>query len=414
MAKQAKAMFSTEYPWIFSNLGQLAYGFQPVEHQLEGRYSLLVKVPKEAILTARIKKEIRIYPIPDSEAEGRFLGFITAFFDDHDKPLVLYSPLYSRDEMLIDLVAALSQASVCLYFFDELDREIMGFRAALQDQSRFRELLLSATFRDFDLDGVPQVWDAMANWFAWRTEDDDASAFTFRLIAPLYAEDVATTGPPVDADNFHGAGTTGSNLEREEPGPFQESDIARQFQRVFAGDAIYLNPTRTDSGTELTDILCLGENSLLLVQAKDSPNSKAALDRSIDRKRAVIRKHIQKAANQLRGAVSYVAARQELVLRTSSNEHTLGTQGRQVYGIVVVRELFDDDYGFCSEPVLRVVADTGAACVLLDYRTLHELTLHRGSEASFVEAINKVFETAMEHGEYPKSRFIGPLSDQGE
>jgi hypothetical protein len=36
---------------------------------------------------------------------------MTAFFDDHDEPLVLFTPLYAGDDMFRDLAGALSQDS---------------------------------------------------------------------------------------------------------------------------------------------------------------------------------------------------------------------------------------------------------------------------------------------------------------
>ena len=79
---------------------------------------------------------------------------------------------------------------------------------------------------------------------------------------------------------------------------------------------VFLNPIREDTGTELTDVLAVTEEVVLLIQAKDSPNTEASLRRPIDRTRSVIRSHIDKAAKQLRGAIAKMQSRDEVILRT--------------------------------------------------------------------------------------------------
>ncbi|GAB7550523.1 hypothetical protein NRB_00170 [Novosphingobium sp. 11B] len=87
-------MFSLDHPEILSHLGQLIYGFQPVQFP-GGRFSLIIKAGKEFILTAHINNGFKIYLVPDIAVPGQSLGLMTAFFDGYDEPLVLFTPLYS-------------------------------------------------------------------------------------------------------------------------------------------------------------------------------------------------------------------------------------------------------------------------------------------------------------------------------
>jgi hypothetical protein len=79
--------------------------FNPSKLQAEGRFSLLIKATKEAILAARLNQHIKIYLVPDEGTTSGCLGFITAFFDDHDDPIVLLSPLCIGDALLTDRIA---------------------------------------------------------------------------------------------------------------------------------------------------------------------------------------------------------------------------------------------------------------------------------------------------------------------
>ncbi len=171
--------------------------------------------------------------------------------------------------------------------------------------------------------------------------------------------------------------------------------------------SIFLNPVRDDSGTELTDLLCVTDDVLLVVQAKDSPNTETSLRRSIDRKRSIIRAHIKKGTKQLRGALSYIQPRDEIILRTPHGPRVVAVAGRAICGLVVVREMFDDDYKACSTPVLAVAEACEEACVLLDYNALHVMALHLSSPIRLFNGLYQLFEVALERGEYPKPRFIG-------
>jgi hypothetical protein len=249
----------------------------------------------------------------------------------------------------------------------------------------------------------------MKTWFGLRNADDDARAFAVDLGERLYPDDLLLIDARDNAYDFQGSKgvVVMTSLEREKPGAFQERDIVALLRRAFLGEAIFLNPIREDSGKELTDILVVTDEVVLLVQAKDSPNTEASLRRSIDRKRAVIRSHIDKGAKQLRGALIYILEREEIILRTPSGPRAVDVADRAICGLVVVREMFDDDYKACSAPVLAVANACEQPCVLLDYPALHVMALHLPSPARLINGFYQLFDVAMEHGEYPKPRSSG-------
>ncbi|ARU54660.1 hypothetical protein OLMES_0557 [Oleiphilus messinensis] len=403
-------MISIEHPSIRSAVADMGYGLLPLYFVGSKKFALIVKTTKEAILTARLNQEMKLYLVPDGAKGACSLGLITAFFDDHDEPLVLFSPMYTGDQLQSDLVGVLSQATFDVFFFDENHREMMGVRVRVNNAAQVLTALQQARFKKFKLESVGKDLEAMGAWFGRRSELDDTAAFQLHFEEKLYPDDLLVIDTNPEAYDFHGAegNPAVTSLERQEPGAFQERDIVAFLKRAFPADTIFLNPVRIDTGREFSDVLCLTDEVLLVVQAKDSPNTEAILRRNINRKRAVIRSHIEKATQQLRGALSFVKELDELKISTSSGDHSLNLRGRATCGLVVVRELFDDDYHSCSAPVLAVSRDCAFPCVLTDFSALHMMTMHLKSPVRMMNGLFQLYEFGMENGEFPKPRFLGP------
>ena len=79
--------------------------------------------------------------------------------------------------------------------------------------------------------------------------------------------------------------------------------------------------------------------------------------------------------------------------------------GREIFGLVIVKELFDPERPACSRLVLSVFEETDVPCLLLDYVDLQESTFSRPTEESLVGALRQLFAAAREHGLFPRSRF---------
>jgi hypothetical protein len=178
-------MFSIEHPSILSCLKELEYGFQPVFVKSEGVFSLLVKATKEMILTARLNQQFKIYLVPQQNASNVSLGVITAFFDDLDEPLILFTPLYADDALLVDLSAVLGQESFDLYLFDEHDRELLGVNAHVENVEHLHEAFRSKHFpelhENFHESAIVSTLRAMEDWFRQRVTEDDEKAFLVQL-----------------------------------------------------------------------------------------------------------------------------------------------------------------------------------------------------------------------------------------
>lgn len=403
-------MISLQCPSVVDGMRDMAYGWQPARFRDSGRYCLMMKTSKEMILTARLNQEVKVYLIPNDKIENGFHGLITAFFDDHDEPLVIFTPLHDGDAMLTDMTAALAQGNFDLYFFDEHNRELMGVQAAMEGVERFRAATASGIFSPLDFDLSLARIKAMQDWFGLRTPTDDANAFTVKFRNKLYPDDVIRIDGSDEAYDFHGSGDVPEvvSIERLNAGESQERDVAKVMRRVFAGDEVFLNPMRVDTGLELCDVLCVNDDFVVVIQAKDSPNTEASLRRNIDRKRASIRKHIGKGADQLRGAIKHVRKGPILQIKTADGPVSIGVADKEIVGIIIVREMFDDDYKACSEPVLPLMLEFRCACALFDYPALHAIAQRLPDSERFISAVFQLCEYAQAQGEFAKPVFSRP------
>jgi hypothetical protein len=403
-------LLSIEHPSLLPHLKQLGYGLLPVAMTANERFALVIKATKEAILTARLNNEIKVYLLGDNSGRTSHIGFITAFFDDHDEPIVLKSPQFSGDEFLRDLGQLFCQEEFDLYFFDEHDRELLGVRAHNPEAKRFSLEISHATFPELSLPQVPIIMKRLENRFSIRDAADDEKAFTIKLGERLYPDDFLFIDGRDEAYRFNGADESAAitSLERESPGQYQERDIAVIMGRIFHDECIYLNPIRDDTGKELTDVMVVTHDIMMFIQAKDSPNTEAALRRSIERERSAIRSHIEKAARQLRGALSYAQHNDNVMIRSIAGPITIPVEDRQLFGVVIVREMFDDDYPACSAPVLEVVRALEVPSVLLDYSGLHIIAQNVRSPVKLVNGLYNLLGVALDRGEFPKPVWNGP------
>ena len=371
-------------PEVLDRIVDMPVGLLPIRRVGDLRLILVVKASREVAQTARLRGGFRVYLIPVDAGGVATYGLATAFFDDNDEPLVIRTPLVN-EEIPRGLAWLLSSDSFYVHFFDEHNRELLGFRAENPDAHRFRVLSNTIRFASPTLDRERQIIDVMQSRFGARSPSDDAAAFTIHLRERLFLDSLE------------------ENVEN--PGDLDEPDIAIALHRPFKHDHVFSNPIRADNGREFVDVLVATTKTLLLIQAKDSPSTESALTRKIVRKKATAGKHVRKATAQLKGSINHLRSGECIEIIAEGTRRQVTTSGRDVFGIVIVKELFDDERPACSPPVLTVYDETGTPCLLLDHTEFQQLTFFRTSEESFVGTLGEIFSIACAHGVFPRNRF---------
>ncbi len=349
----------------------------------DSRIILIVKAAREMAQTARLRGGFSFYWVPVHVDDVATHGLVTAFFDDSDEPLVIRTPL--DEEMARDFLLLLSSDSFYVHFFDELGRELLGFRAENPSAHRFRAVSNTMRFTSLTVAGARKVVDDLQAWFGARSRSDDVNAFTIHLRERRFPDNLAE-----DVAN---------------PGDLNEPDIATALHRPFGGARVFKNPIRADNGREFVDVLVATTKTLLLIQAKGSPSTQAGLTRKIVRKRATAVKHVRRASTQLKGSINHLRSAQSIEIVTEGKRRRVAMSGRDVFGLVIVKELFDPDRPDCSPPVLTVYGETGTPCLLMDHSEFHQLTFFRTNEESFVATLGEIFAAARAVGVFPRNRF---------
>ncbi len=405
-------MLSVLHPDILYHLRDFDYGLMPIYLTKENKYILVIKATKEVILTVSTNNSFKVYLIKNASKGASHLGMVTAFFDDHDEPLIIRTLLSSNDEMLKGITNLFSQEKFEAYFFDENNYELLGAKIYNEHYNRFSKEINRATLPEFQQNNTLDICKSIKQQFGLRTAADDVNAYEMKLENRLYPDNRMI----VDIqESFYGFNDNQNNiaiisLDRDgDPGPMQEKEIAKLFRRLFEKNEIFLNPFRADDAKkekrELVDILIVTEHVMLFVQAKDSPNTVDMLQRSIQRKRKTIRGHIKKATDQVRGALCHARDNDGITISVNDRPATIKRDGRQLVGLIVVKELFDDDYLECSAPVLKLVRELGLQINLLDYPQLHILTQNFTTQTGFIKGLFKVLDMALDNERFPKSVF---------
>ena len=74
-------------------------GLLPTRDAASSRMILIVKTMREIAATARSRRFFRFYLVPIRAGDVDTFGLISAFFDDHDEPLIIRTPLFD-DELV--------------------------------------------------------------------------------------------------------------------------------------------------------------------------------------------------------------------------------------------------------------------------------------------------------------------------
>ena len=113
---------------------------------------------------------------------------------------------------------------------------------------------------------------------------------------------------------------------------------------------------------------------------------------------------------KFRGALCYARDNDGITISINDRPTTIKRDGRQLVGLIVVKELFDDDSPECSAPVLKLVRELKLPINLLDYPQLHILTQNFTTQTRFINGLFDALDMALLHEQFPRSVFSKKIS----
>ena len=381
----------------------LPIGLSPLSFKNQASPRLLIKTTKEMLLAAKVNSGFKVYVIPIPLSGQETIGLISAFFDVEDEPLVIFTPLF-EDEETHKLINMLQLPTLDIHFFDEHSRELLGYTCELKCPASTKERLASSSFGPFELDLARSAHTQLRQWFGVRTPNNDIAAISIRFGESHFADDLVILDARPNNHLYPGGSSFSfSQLERDEPGAFQEQDIAHLLGSLFEPTDIFMNPLRVTDKEEIADILVVTESEIIVLQAKDSPNTENVLRNTIARKKLTAQKALLKALGQVKGALRYLRSMSPLKMIVGGEAIEMDISKHQVRALIVIKELFNDEYSAYSPPIIELSKDTQVPCIALDYPELQAYT-GMSSQVKFFEAFDLVFSHGQKTGELPRLR----------
>lgn len=396
-------MLTILQPHLLQDVRNLHQGLSTIVNDHDGTVLLIIKAPKEALLAAKLKKRILFYLTPCSIDNQTYYSLVTAYEDDELNPFMILTPLLD-DDMGHSILKLLSASEFNVHFFDDNDRELLGYRAQNPDYANFdvEKYKLAPSSNE----NVHRIKNLSYNWFRLRSLEDDKHAIRVNFLEKTMPEELVI----LDArgiENLYqkGSGVSHNTLERLEPGSYQELDIVRLLQKVFVNDSIFLNPLRTDNDEEFVDILVASDDYLLLIQAKDSPNTEKSINRKLERKITTVSKALDKAIDQTRGALKYLKRNEELHFHFGEEVFELEKNGKKVRCLMVVQETFETEWDSYSERVLALGKEMETPCYVMGYPDLITWTAKLSTPEKFFEPFDAIIDEGTKTGVFPSITF---------
>ncbi|MGF6348125.1 hypothetical protein [Variovorax sp. W2I14] len=400
-------------PALWAEALRYPFGLTVVELPRDTRPLLLLKLTQQLLLTARMNRGFKIYVVPLDTPAGPTVGLMSAFFEDHDEPLTIWSPLSPGNDTT-SLLKALRGSALTVRLFDEHNREFLAYAARLEVPLMPRVRLDHAKLLNLTQDLAHYMHEQGKLWFSNRESPDDDDAISVVFESALYEENLAYVDDRTELFKYQGSkGSVEIRLEKDTPEDLQEIDIILLLQRLFKPEHIYHSPKKPTNNKEIADILIITDRICLIVQAKDSPNTEEQLGNEMERKQASAKKHLAKACGQLARSVAYLRQHRPLVMKMGDREETIDLGQRTIMSLAVVRELFDNGRHEYSQALYELHKKSRLPCIGIDYSELIQYMTFCDSEESFIRAYFQVFNKALEGDGFLPLRFgLDDLFDQ--
>lgn len=373
---------------------------------------LVIKASARVIAAAKSKKRIKFYFAPVTIDYHEHYCLLSAYLDNLQSPLLIYTPLYDEDASR-NIIRFLSCQQATVYMIDEKNRPWLTYRSVNTDFKKFKSFSQKINLiPSIDpLRTYPSVLQQAESWFRKSGVREDRRSFDLLFKEPVTPPDLTILDMTEHAFSFNGSSVRHAELNYSEPGPRQEPDIAEQLVKIFPGENIYLNPLKLPNMEELCDILVTGEFANYYFQLKSSPNTEDVQNRTIERSRAKAIQHLNKAISQTADSLDYTQDGEDFEISIKNNRKfraLIQQAGRNMVFIIIAQELFNDDLAIYADLVLKFAEQKKRVVNFLSESTFYSYMHNCSTEEDFFKINICDFINIMESKEFLKPHPVGP------
>lgn len=378
-------MLSLTHPSIYATIRAMSMGMV-AERGTDAIFRLAVKAPKEYLVAAKARGGFKVHVLTLGffPEEVITIGLASIFIDYAGDPLVLRTPMLEaasthslRDVLLSDWCH--------VYFFDEDDRELLGYEAEIQRKDEVAgRLLREAEFVEDTPKNAMRAMRGIKNEFPCgrlvKGTDDEVVSFGF--VAALFPDDRVVADASAEFHSLHG-GVTSNQYRRvrpAQPGLFQVLDAVRLLHHVFLPQQIYHEPFRLLDAKAKVDVLVAHSDKLLFIQVESGARAHSRRRATVGPAGQATLAALLSATRKLSTAIRFAKSQGVLKVPISGGEVEVNVTGKTIYGLAIIEELIDnwsDDY----VPVVEAAANKVEGYFApMDYYQFFEFARHAGGE----------------------------------
>lgn len=374
-----------------------AAGCWPLPINKGDEFALVTKMPVAAIKALYRSCPLSLTVARAETLDGVVLATTLTVFDDPAAPLMLSGILrHSEEQLAVDAILHLGETLIV--FFDELSRPVARAHCKLGSI----ECTAACTLCDTPGQRYAGSWTQLLSDVLDEVQghSDPKLAVTGK-----YSPKFVTI--PLTLSNFEtfkmatiGIGEVLEfRLDDPDEGHGLEQSTWHLLENLFEG-RIHHSPQVGDgvNRRELIDILTFCEAGLCSFETKAMAVLSTKLDRSTDRRLKSIQKQIDKAINQLVGAMKNLAGQPQLFTKKGAPLELPAEPGVIRHGIVMISEMMPDlDWESIGARLIGASGQSNAMLHVLDLQELRVLVgVSQNNPLRFVVDLIRRFEIMTE------------------
>jgi hypothetical protein len=392
-------MLSLEHPEIMNFLAGAGPGLWPMRSGKLG-FTIAVKGSSDLAFAAKHKEFLKFHFYHLDVGGESAVGVITAIYDQSDAPIVIQT--VCMDSVMRDSMLEMAHSDTLgIYFFDFHNSELFGGRWRLTHSAEAIQLLHTSLP---DIEPAKRLEFYVAHKQKFSDPDNDGFVIEATLVEGTRPENLSiihVTEENVLSLRGEGLGIYQSQLGiSENPGKFQEAQIARLLARIYPAENVIVN-AEISKGREFCDVLALGNHEAIAIQAKSTIQDERRFDEGADKRSARLNKHFQKALSQAQGADrAFYQLRKDISFENTKLKITPET--KLLIHVIVLYDKLPTLLEEWSAEVSKFASDTTPVVVLDMPELTNMLSIYKTRE-SFLSALMAIvdnFENQKRIGDY--------------